>query len=127
MRLKISKTIILVYFQGTQEVLGKSLDLDDIDEAQIHEKAFTRVSSLHFLKFYKKSLGGKKEVIWGKLPKTLYFPEELKLLTWPGYPMACMPSNFCPKNLVELRMPNSKLKSLWEGVKVSIDRLSECG
>ncbi|CAN6858715.1 unnamed protein product, partial [Brassica oleracea] len=102
---------------GTQEVLGISLDLDDIDEAQIHEKAFTRMSSLHFLKFYKKSLGGKKEVIWGKLPKTLYFPEELKLLTWPGYPMACMPSNFCPKNLVELRMPNSKLKSLWEGVK----------
>lgn len=96
------------------------MDLDEIDKVKIHEKAFKRMSNLRFLKFYKRSLQPKKEVRW-QTPKTLNdFPDELKLLSWPGYPMECMPSNFCPEYLVELSMPNSKLKKLWKEVEVSV-------
>lgn len=114
------KTLILVYFQGTEKVLGISLNLDEVDKMRIHENAFEGMSNLHFLKFYKNSLERKKEVRW-QLPKRFNeFPDELKLLSWPGYPMIYLPSNFCPEYLIELRMPNSKLKKLWEGVEVSV-------
>ncbi|RID75887.1 hypothetical protein BRARA_B02903 [Brassica rapa] len=102
---------------GTEKLIGISMDLDEIDKVKIHEKAFKRMSNLRFLKFYKRSLQPKKEVRW-QSPKTLNdFPDELKLLSWPGYPMECMPSNFCPEYLVELNMPNSKLKKLWKEVE----------
>ncbi|CAF1919463.1 unnamed protein product [Brassica napus] len=102
---------------GTEKLIGISMDLDEIDKVKIHEKAFKRMSNLRFLKFYKRSLQPKKEVRW-QTPKTLNdFPDELKLLSWPGYPMECMPSNFCPEYLVELSMPNSKLKKLWKEVE----------
>lgn len=122
------KTMIIVYFQGTENVLGISLDLDEINKLQIHENAFEGMSNLRFLKFYKKSLEQKKEVRWINLPERFNdFPDKLKLLSWPGYPMICMPSNFCPEYLVELRIPNSKLKKLWEEGEVSIGSLSNCG
>ncbi|XP_056844188.1 LOW QUALITY PROTEIN: disease resistance protein RPS6-like [Raphanus sativus] len=102
---------------GSEKLIGIAMELDEIDKVKIHEKAFKRMSNLRFLKFYKRSLEPKKEVRW-QSPKTLNdFPDELKLLSWPGYPMESMPSNFCPEYLVELSMPNSKLKKLWKGVE----------
>ncbi|CAH2046201.1 unnamed protein product [Thlaspi arvense] len=66
--------------------------------------------NLRFLKFYKKSLERKKDVRWYVPERFNDFPDKLKLLSWPGYPMECLPSDFCPEYLVELKMPNSKLQ-----------------
>ena len=53
------------------------------------------------------------------LPQGLSFlSSELRLMNWPGYPLKVMPRNFHPNKLVELIMPHSHIKQLWEGVWV---------
>ena len=47
-----------------------------------------------------------------------YLPDSLKCLVWNFWPWKSLPSNFMPHNLVELRMPYSKLKKLWSGAVV---------
>lgn len=39
--------------------------------------------------------------------------DKLVYLEWDGYPSTSLPVNFTPENLVELVMPNSRLKQLW--------------
>ncbi|XP_020867167.1 disease resistance protein RPS6 isoform X1 [Arabidopsis lyrata subsp. lyrata] len=103
---------------GTEKVLGISLDIDEVKKVRIHKNAFDGMTNLRFLKFYKSSLERKKGFRWDLPERFNDFPDKLKLLSWPGYPMRCMPSNFCPEYLVELRMPNSKVEKLWEGVEL---------
>ncbi|CAA7026621.1 unnamed protein product [Microthlaspi erraticum] len=50
----------------------------------------------------------------GKIEKALRVSYD-GLLSWVRCPLSCMPSTFCPKNLVKLKMPESKLEKLWEG------------
>ena len=45
-------------------------------------------------------------------------------LSWNGCPFISLPSNFQPCNLVELNMPNSSIKQLWEGIQVLLMLLS---
>ena len=47
-----------------------------------------------------------------------FLSSELRLMNWLGYPLKFMPRNFHPKKLVELIMPHSHIKQLWEGVWV---------
>ncbi|XP_062004019.1 disease resistance protein RUN1-like isoform X2 [Rosa rugosa] len=42
-----------------------------------------------------------------------YLPDALQYLHWHSYPLKSLPSKFSPDNLVELHMPWSKLKRLW--------------
>ncbi|XP_040372381.1 LOW QUALITY PROTEIN: disease resistance-like protein DSC1 [Rosa chinensis] len=42
-----------------------------------------------------------------------YLPDALQYLYWHSYPLKSLPSKFSPDNLVELHMPWSKLKRLW--------------
>ena len=50
------------------------------------------------------------------LPQGLTFlSSDLRLMNWPGYPLKSMPKNFNPNKLVELIMPHSRTKQLWEG------------
>ncbi|XP_023638542.1 disease resistance protein RPS6-like [Capsella rubella] len=103
---------------GTKNVLGISLDMNEIDELRIDEKAFKGMPNLRFLRIFSGSWDREKEVEL-ELPERFdYFPRKLKLLSWPRYPMKHMPTNFRPGSLVELRMPNIMiLEKLWEGVK----------
>ena len=53
------------------------------------------------------------------LPEGLNFlSSELRLMNWLGYPLKFMPRNFHPNKLVELIMPHSHIKQLWDGVWV---------
>ncbi|KAH0939375.1 hypothetical protein HID58_006836 [Brassica napus] len=99
------------------QILGISMNLDEISMVRIHENAFDEMTNLRFLKFYKKSLERKKEVRWLLPERFDNFPDKLKLLSWPGCPMVYMPSSFCPEYLVELIMPNANLVKLWDGVE----------
>ncbi|KAL9282528.1 putative TIR domain, AAA+ ATPase domain, P-loop containing nucleoside triphosphate hydrolase [Arabidopsis thaliana] len=99
---------------GTQKVLGISLNTGEIDELYVHESAFKGMRNLRFLEIDSKNFGKAGRLY---LPESLdYLPPRLKLLCWPNFPMRCMPSNFRPENLVTLKMPNSKLHKLWDGV-----------
>ncbi|KAG4390261.1 hypothetical protein GLYMA_06G260100v4 [Glycine max] len=42
---------------------------------------------------------------------------ELGYLSWEKYPFECLPPSFEPDKLVELRLPYSNIKQLWEGTK----------
>ncbi|KAK9944844.1 hypothetical protein M0R45_010392 [Rubus argutus] len=44
-------------------------------------------------------------------------PEELRYLYWKGYPLKSLPSQYSPKNLVELHLPHSQVKQLWNNVQ----------
>ncbi|KAB2602544.1 TMV resistance protein N-like [Pyrus ussuriensis x Pyrus communis] len=48
-----------------------------------------------------------------KLTASLDLPNSLRYLYWRGYPLKSLPSNFSPENLVELHMPESQVKELW--------------
>ncbi|KAK9943870.1 hypothetical protein M0R45_009462 [Rubus argutus] len=44
-------------------------------------------------------------------------PKELRYLYWYGYPLKSLPSQYFPENLVELHLPNSQVKQLWDNVQ----------
>lgn len=45
-------------------------------------------------------------------------PEKLRYLHWHGYPLRTLPFHFEPDYLIELNLPYSKVKQIWEGEKV---------
>ncbi|CAL9241660.1 unnamed protein product [Arabidopsis halleri] len=98
----------------TRKVLGISLETSKIDQLCVHKSAFKRMRNLRFLKIGTNIFGEENRL---DLPESFdYLPPTLKLLCWSEFPMRCMPSNFRPENLVKLKMPNSKLHKLWDGV-----------
>ena len=53
------------------------------------------------------------------VPKDLEFPYfELRYLHFEGYPLESLPTNFHPRNLVELNLKHSSIKQLWKGNEV---------
>ncbi|XP_057448737.1 disease resistance protein RUN1-like [Lotus japonicus] len=46
-----------------------------------------------------------------------HLSNELGYLHWENYPFKCLPPSFQPYKLVELIMPHSSIKQLWEGTK----------
>ncbi|CAH2066158.1 unnamed protein product [Thlaspi arvense] len=101
---------------GTKKIIGISLDIDEIDELEIHKETFKGMRNLRFLNIYTKKWGQKKEGKWHMQEDFDYLPPKLRLLRLDGYPMRHMPSKFCPKNLVKLQMQGSKLEKMWEKV-----------
>jgi hypothetical protein len=47
--------------------------------------------------------------------------DKLRHLYWNYFPLECLPSTFCTKNLVILGIRHSKLKKLWDGIQVLIN------
>jgi len=46
------------------------------------------------------------------------FCNELRYLYWSNFPWMSLPPTFHPDQLVELNLPHSNIKQLWEGKKV---------
>ncbi|KAL1220492.1 Disease resistance protein RPS6 [Cardamine amara subsp. amara] len=109
---------VLKYNTGTKNVLGISLDIDEIDELQVEDSnVFKGMRNLRFLDIYtKRWMSSEKEERLHLLEGLDYLPPKLRLLRWDSCPMRCMPSKFCRKYLVKLKMEGSKLEKLWEGV-----------
>ncbi|KAB2598632.1 TMV resistance protein N-like [Pyrus ussuriensis x Pyrus communis] len=55
-----------------------------------------------------------------------FLSHELRCLLWHGCPLKSLPSNFHPKNLIDLEMPYSQIEQLWEGNK-HLERLEFIG
>ncbi|KFK37821.1 hypothetical protein AALP_AA3G033600 [Arabis alpina] len=94
----------------SSSVIGIDLKLSKTeDKLYINERAFEKMPNLQFLKIDGES---------AYLPQNLnYISPQLRSLSWGNFGMPCLPTNFDPKYLVSLCMPNSKLEKLWEGIK----------
>ncbi|ESR55416.1 hypothetical protein CICLE_v10023529mg, partial [Citrus x clementina] len=111
---------------GTDAIEGIFLDLSKIKGINLDPGAFTKMSNLRLLKFYVPeierflSMSFEEQLSYSKvqLRKGLdYLPKKLRYLHWDTYPLRTLPSNFKPKNLVELNLRFSKVEQLWEGEK----------
>ncbi|KAI9119855.1 hypothetical protein K1719_009244 [Acacia pycnantha] len=111
---------------GTDAIEGIVLDLSKIRRLHLSSDTFKKMPNLRFIKFYslknrscKVDLSSGLELLSG----------QLRYLQWDGYPLESLPSTFCPEKLVELHMPNSQVKKLWDGVQdfVSLRRINLAG
>ncbi|XP_043816665.1 disease resistance protein RPV1 [Manihot esculenta] len=106
---------VLTRDKGTENIEGILLDTYGNGYLELSPTAFMNMCNLRFLKFFNVSTSGPGRVL---LPSGLEFlPKELRYLHWEGYPLKSLPINFCPRNLVELRMPHSNLIQLWNQEK----------
>nr|XP_023873789.1 TMV resistance protein N-like [Quercus suber] len=97
---------------GTKKVEGIFINPSKEEDFNIEEKvedlnaeAFSEMRNLRLLKIC--NVG---------LPQGLNsLSSDLRLMEWPECPLKFMPKNFNPDKLVELVMPCSLIKQLWEG------------
>ncbi|KAL9437245.1 hypothetical protein AB3S75_023156 [Citrus x aurantiifolia] len=123
---------VLKHNKGTDAIEGIFLDLSKIKGINLDPRAFTNMSSMRLLKFYVPkfykierflSMSIEEQLSYSKvqLPNGLdYLPKKLRYLHWDTYPLRTLPSNFKPKNLVELNLSFSKVEQLWEGEKACV-------
>ncbi|GAY44815.1 hypothetical protein CUMW_084740 [Citrus unshiu] len=108
---------------GTDAIEGIFMDLSKIEGINLDSRAFTNMSNLRMLKFYVPKFLGmiieeKLEDSKVQLPDGIdYLPKYLRYLHWYKYPLRTLPSNFKPKNIVELSLRFSKVEQIWEGKK----------
>ncbi|WZZ09334.1 hypothetical protein YC2023_095255 [Brassica napus] len=93
---------------GSRSVIGINFLLKK--KLKISDQAFERMSNLQFLRLDRKS----SQYI---LESVNCLPREVRLLDWRTFPMTCLPSDFNPELLMEIKMICSNLEKLWEGNK----------
>ncbi|XP_050145714.1 disease resistance protein RPV1-like isoform X3 [Malus sylvestris] len=81
----------------------------EIQERPLKHADFKKMSNLIMLSLF------------GQLTCSLDLPDSLRYLNWLKYPLESLPSNFCPENLVELHMHNSKVKKLWKEEQILVN------
>ncbi len=81
-------------------------------EKKVHwnPKAFSKMNNLKFLKLH--------NIYLQKGPEHL--PNDLRILDWIEYPSKSLPLSFQADELVQLRLPRSKIERLWIGIKVRV-------
>ncbi|KAG4935751.1 hypothetical protein JHK85_050670 [Glycine max] len=102
--------------KGTDVVEGIILSLRKLTEAlRLSFDFLAKMTNLRFLQFYDgwDDYGSKVPVPTGFES----LPDKLRYLHWEGFCLESLPLNFCAEQLVELYMPFSKLKKLWDGVQ----------
>ncbi|KAG5383446.1 hypothetical protein IGI04_034916, partial [Brassica rapa subsp. trilocularis] len=92
--------------------------------AALHDKmlglcGFAKMCNLWYLKFYTSTCPRECEGDCKlNFPDGLSLPlEEIRYLDWLKFPLEELPSDFNPKNLVDLRLPYSKIKQVWKAYK----------
>ncbi|CAI8607979.1 unnamed protein product [Vicia faba] len=116
--------------KGTSSIEGITLDLSQNNELPLCSDTFTKMKALRILKLYI-PLGQSCSNAHLNLPMVLEpFSSELRYFEWIGYPFETLPQPFCAKLLVEIRMPHSNVKQLWQGMqdldKLEVIDLGEC-
>ncbi|XP_048439065.1 disease resistance protein RPV1-like [Pyrus x bretschneideri] len=99
--------------QGTRIVKGLMLHFLPTDSSPTNEvgfktKAFTEMLNLELLLLDNVKLSGSYED----------FPKNLIWLSWRGFSLKSIPSNFCMEHLVVLDLRNSSLQHIWKGTKI---------
>lgn len=113
--------------QGKDKVRGIILDMSNMEEKPLDNQAFVSMSSLLYLKvYYSLCPTHSKAGCKLNLPDGIYFPKDniLRCLDWMRFPGKELPSDFEPMNLIDLRLPYSKIKCVWDCAKVCISLLT---
>ncbi|KAL0692987.1 hypothetical protein Bca4012_060167 [Brassica carinata] len=117
-----SNTDALKNKEGNDKVRGVILDMSNMEEKPLDNQAFVSMSSLLYLKvYYSLCSMHSKAGCKLNLPDGIYFSKDniLRYLDWMSFPGKELPSDFEPTNLIDLRLPYSKIKCVWECAKVS--------
>ncbi|XP_061996245.1 disease resistance protein RUN1-like isoform X1 [Rosa rugosa] len=101
--------------QVTKAVEVITLDLSNSKEVYFIAEAFVTMKKLRLLQIYDNGSINCKQHVIGDFE---FISHELRCLIWHRYPVKSLPSNFYPKNLVDLDMRFSRLELLWEGTKL---------
>jgi len=114
--------IFATFLQGDEAIRSIVINLSRIKQLQLKPEVFARMSKLQFLDFYSKgSCSSLRDQGGLYLPQGLEsLSNELRYLRWTHYPLESLPSKFSAENLVELNLPYSRLKKLWQEAPVSI-------
>ncbi|CAF1991247.1 unnamed protein product [Brassica oleracea] len=105
---------------GTDDVRGIFLDMSEATKnIPLERMTFINMCNLRYLKIYDSSCPRQcKSDCKLCFPDGLLFPlEEIRYLHWVKFPLEELPPDFKPRNLVDLRLPYSKIERVWEGVK----------
>lgn len=103
---------VLTKNKGTDKIQGIVLNLvlPDDYEARWSTGAFSKISQLRLLKLCDM-----------KLPLGLNcLPSALKVLHWKGCPLKTLPLTNQLDEVVDLKLPHSRLEQLWHGMKVEV-------
>ncbi|XP_022769584.1 disease resistance protein LAZ5-like [Durio zibethinus] len=101
--------------KGTKSVEGILLNLSQINEVQLHPHTFARMPNLRIIKFYNPTLSRESGMLVPSDQGLESLPDELRYFHWENCMLKSIPSNFSPKNLVELRLRGSNVEQLWNG------------
>ncbi|XP_052191346.1 disease resistance protein RPV1-like isoform X5 [Diospyros lotus] len=94
---------------GTEAVEAIVLNSYGRNEISLSPDAFSNMSKLRLL-----------QLSYFQLPNGLdYLSSDLCCLTWWGYPLEYLPSNFQSNSLIKLNLSHSRLKQLWNGGMVT--------
>ncbi|KAJ9145860.1 hypothetical protein P3X46_028190 [Hevea brasiliensis] len=97
---------------GTEAVEMMTFNLFKQNEVNLGAKAFSKMRKLRLLKISSVQLSQGLD----------FLSNEIRLLDWHGYPLKSLPLCFKPEKLVELDMPCSCIKQLWNGT-ITLERL----
>ncbi|XP_004307463.1 PREDICTED: TMV resistance protein N-like [Fragaria vesca subsp. vesca] len=92
---------------GTEAIEGIFLHLPEIEEADWNLEGFSIMYKLKRLHIHNLRLSAG--------PK--YLPNALRFLNWGWYPSKSLPPGFQPDDLIELSLPHSNIRHLWNGMK----------
>nr|KYP56826.1 TMV resistance protein N [Cajanus cajan] len=107
---------VLKYKKGTDVIEGITLDLSKLTgDLNLSSNSFTEMTNLRLLIVHSSHRGNKFNVYLTSDLEPLSY--KLRYLRWDGFNLESLPSNFCAEQLMELSMPKSKLKKLWDGVQ----------
>ncbi|CAN7124384.1 unnamed protein product [Brassica rapa subsp. narinosa] len=109
--------------QKIKKVRGIFLDMSKVEtgipiDPKIFVEKFNKLT-LRYLKIYDSLCPQKCEVDCKvNLPDGLEFPfKEIRCLHWLKFPLDELPLDFNPENLIDLRLPYSKIQRVWEAIK----------
>lgn len=106
-------------------IRGMFLDMSEVvNKTPLGKEAFDGMNNLQYLKFYNSCFPRESEADCKfNFPDGLKLPlQEIRYFHWLKFPEEELPQHFNPKNLIDLKLPYSKIKRLWDSVKVRLIR-----
>ena len=112
---------LLICYQKVNNVRGIFLDMSKLKKSiHLESSIFINMVNLRYLKIYdsccaRKCIPNRKLYLYNGIKFPL---KEVRCLHWVQFPLEEIPIDFKPENLVDLRLPYSKIERIWKGVKV---------
>jgi len=96
--------------QGTTAVEGLALKLPIASSKRFNTEAFKKMHRLRLFQLAGVQLDGDLK----------YLSRNLRWVSWDGFPLASLPSNFYQENIVSIELENSNIRHVWKETQVLI-------